>query len=196
MNVLHPFVNYVPSQENDINGVIHQDPKFKVICDSTPTNTGWECKNAITPSIDSHMRTFENGGNNWLQVNFTKNFMAVTHYSVQSNIDTHGGWPPPRNWSVYASDGISDYVLIDFVSNAPIYQDKVIYTRNITFQKLFSSFKFVMNGTNYGGLYDFRFYKVDFFGTVYRIYPKNVLMSCSEKTFIYLFRNIFVFIFM
>lgn len=92
MNVLHPFANYVPTQENDINGVIHQIPKIKVNCESTLTPDEYSCINAITPLIDSHMRTWTNDENNWLNVNFSSNYMIVTHYSIQLNIRATVDW--------------------------------------------------------------------------------------------------------
>lgn len=171
--------SYLPEDSNDINGIIHQNIKINVTCSSSPAQETYECENAINISKDLHLRTWENNGNNWVTIHFPSNSILITNYSIQSPVDTHGNWPPPKSWYLYASTKLSDFEQIDFVENAPIYIDKYIYTRQIAKPKKFSHFKFVMNGKNYQGKDDFRFYKIDFFGT---LYLDTELMTCIQTT--------------
>lgn len=147
--------------------MLHQNIKISVTCKTSGTPREYNCHKAINSSSALHTRVNVNAPNNWMSVSFKSHMFVLTHYSFQSNERTHFGWPPPRNWTLFASDGISSYEMIDDVIDAPINEDFVVYSRNISSSKKYSDFQFVMNGVNYGGSYDFRMHKIDFFGAIF-----------------------------
>ena len=157
----------LPTNNRDINGIIHRIKNIEVTCDSTEAaESVSKCVNAITPSKDHHYCSGYYAANSWLSISFANKNIYITNYSIQAPKDVNKGWYPPVSWKFY---GIYNRVntLIDHVEQSNLNEsDKCIVTRKTELAGPFHSFNLSMYDKNYGNLPALRIYKIDIFGIV------------------------------
>ena len=157
----------LPTNNRDINGIIHRVKDIKVTCDSTePSSFGASCVNTITPLKDYHYCSGYNAANSWLSISFPNKNIYITNYSIQAPADVKLGWYPPVSWKFY---GIHNHenILIDHVEQSNLNEfDKCIVTRKTELTGPFQSFNFSMYDKNYGEQPALRIYKIDIFGII------------------------------
>ena len=182
---------FLPTSNNDINGIIHKVRNIKVTCNSTKeADNEAICENAIKPSINYHYCAVQSLENSWLSISFPNKYIYITNYSVQApNTDVQPLWASPISWNFYGIGMHGEKRLIDYVNESFLDRgSKYVTTRKTELEGPFNSFNLTMIGKNYQKQPALRIFKIDIFGIIKtRIYFSSCLRTRNNYRIRFIF---------